>query len=415
MAAFCAGAVPGAAQKFIPKSIQFQGDPEYSAQELMDAAGLKTGVALNFADMSGYTQHLLESGVFANAAFKFDGRDLVFSLVPSPDLYPIRLANLPLAPDTDLNRKLHDKFPLYHGKVPADGGLEESVRIELQALLAEQKIEATVTATAAADPITHKVNAVAYSVSSPQVFIGEVKLDGVSPRYAGAVEKAVDEAAKLPFDTENSAGSLRQAVEQVYHDRGYAAVKVKVTRSGAPMAASDGMHVPFSIAVEEGCVYKVAAIHLPDGAPLSQQEIEKVLADRSETSIEGIRIRSVWMLLSERYKAQGHMDCRITPTAHFDEAAGTVSYDVEVNPGPVYHLGFVRFENVSDQMLSLLMRYWQMMPGDVFDESYVSQFIYKAKEQDPVLRRSLEGVKVSFDANADPQALQVNLVIRLSR
>ena len=38
---FLSTALPVTAQKFLPKSIQFKGDPEYSDQELMAAAGLK--------------------------------------------------------------------------------------------------------------------------------------------------------------------------------------------------------------------------------------------------------------------------------------------------------------------------------------------------------------------------------------
>jgi hypothetical protein len=92
-----------------------------------------------------------------------------------------------------------------------------------------------------------------------------------------------------------------------------------------------------------------------------------------------------------------------------------VNYTVEIQTGPVYHLGFVKFDNVSDQMRSLLMRYWQMMPGDPFDESYVASFIVKAQQADPVLARSLSGVKTTFDAKADPQTHDVNVVIHLAR
>jgi len=60
---------PAVAQKFIPKSIKFQGDPEYSDRELM-AAGLKKGVAFSFTDMSGYTRKLLDTEVVSNVAFK---------------------------------------------------------------------------------------------------------------------------------------------------------------------------------------------------------------------------------------------------------------------------------------------------------------------------------------------------------
>jgi len=38
--------LPAAAQKFIPKSIKFQGDPNYSTGELTPASGLKPGTIL---------------------------------------------------------------------------------------------------------------------------------------------------------------------------------------------------------------------------------------------------------------------------------------------------------------------------------------------------------------------------------
>ena len=39
-------------------------------------------------------------------------------------LYPLRLENLPLAPGKDLDTALQARLPLYHGKVPSEGGLD---------------------------------------------------------------------------------------------------------------------------------------------------------------------------------------------------------------------------------------------------------------------------------------------------
>ncbi len=49
------------------------------------------------------------------------------------------------------------------------------------------------------------------------------------------------------------------------------------------------------------------------------------------------------------------------------------------------------------------MRNWQMMPGDPFDETYVSSFMLAAQKSDPVLQRTLAGVKASYDVHADPE------------
>lgn len=413
--AFFAAFNHASAQKFQPKTIQFQGDPEYSTEELLAAAGLKKGAVLGYTDMQEYSKRLLGSGVFASVAFKFDGQDLIFLLAPSSDIYPIHLENIPLTPGPDLDAKLHEQLPLYHGKVPAQGGLSEDVRAALERMLAAEGLKTSVLATTAADLNTHLVNAVSYSIAAPPVQISVARVDGVSDGFQGEVRATLDEAAKNPFSTADSASNMERMVEQFYGDRGYAAAKVEVMRSGDPSLASDAIVVPFAVQVSEGRIYRVVSIQLPPGTPVTQAEIDKALAAGPGGAPVGVRVRSIWMSISNRYRAKGNLDCKVTPHAVFDDADATVSYTADVDPGPVYHLAFVKFDNVSDELRTLLIHNWEMMPGDPFDESYVATFITKVQQQDPVLRRSLSGVKVTFDVTANQDTHDVNVVIHLAR
>src|SRR5579871_4949257 len=144
--------LPAMGQKFLPKSIQFKGAPEYSDQELLAAAGLKKGMVLSYAEMNDHSKQLLDSGVFDTLSFKFDGQDLIFQLTPSTNLLSIRLENLPLTPGKDLEARLHEKVPLFHGRVPSDGALTEDVRAQLEAMLSAQGIKVPVIATPVGDP-----------------------------------------------------------------------------------------------------------------------------------------------------------------------------------------------------------------------------------------------------------------------
>jgi len=179
------------------------------------------------------------------------------------------------------------------------------------------------------------------------------------------------------------------------------------------VASDSGIQVPFTLAVTEGRQYKIGTVSLPPDAPVTQAEVDKILNSQSATP-QAVRLRSVWALVGHRYHSKGNIDCKITPQSAFNDATGTVSYTAMIDPGPVYHLGFVKFDNVSDQVRSLLMHDWTLMPGDAFDESYVSNFIVQARQKDPVLRPMLADVKESYDAKADPETHQVNLVIRLA-
>ena len=150
-------------------------------------------------------------------------------------------------------------------------------------------------------------------------------------------------------------------------------------------------------------------------ALITQDEISNAAAARGESAEKWLTPRTVRSMIESRYKSNGYLDYTVTPRPQIDEAAGTVSYNMEIDPGPVYHLAFVKFDNVSDDLRKLLMRNWQMFPGDPFDDSYVSTFMIKAQTSDPVLARTLAGVKVAYDVRADPNTHDVNLIIRLER
>jgi outer membrane protein assembly factor BamA len=406
---------PSAAQKFQPKSIQFKGDPEYSDQELLDAAGLKKGTVLTSAEMNDHSKLLMDSGVFDNLTYKFDGADLIFSLTPAELMYPIRLENLPLTvTGKDLDTKLHDRLPLYHGKVPSEGTLLDSVRAALEDLLAAQGIKATVSATPFGVAGTRKVSAMNFSITTPLVRVGALQLQGVSPDFQARVQAIADHATGSPFDTENSASNLEHAFQMFYADEGYAGAKAHAVRSGGPVIGAAAVDIPYSVTVDSGPLYKLGAIHLPADSLVTQADIDKITGAQAGLA-KGVTVRSIWEMIANSYKSKGYMSFMLTPHPQFDEAAGSVSYAVDFNPGPVYHLGLVRFENVSDDLRMLLMRNWQMLPGDPFDNSYVARFVLDARKSDPALQRTLATAKVSYDMRLDPATHEVNLVIRLEK
>lgn len=410
-------ALNAAAQKFQPRTIQFKGDPEYSVQELMAAAGLTKGAILSSTEMNDHSKRLMDSGVFDNLTYKFDGQDLIYSLTPSAQLYPIRLENLPLAPGADLDNKLHSRIPLYHGKVPAEGTLLDDVRKGLEEMLATEGIKTTLTAVPYSDRKTGRKEptAISFSISDPPVKVGPLQVAGVSPDFASKLlplEKGLSEQA---FDSANSTANLESAFRSFYEDQGYAGVKVHAALSGDPVVAADSIRVPFAITVEEGRRYKLGAVQLPADAPVEKEEVAKILSSSTPDQSRGVGLRTLWSVVAQRYRSKGYLDCVLTPHAQIDEAAGVVNYTLDVTPGPVYHLAFVKFADVSDDLRSLLMKSWQLLPGEPFDPTYAATFMLKAQTQDPVLRKSLAGVKGKFDVTADPQTHEVSLVVRLER
>jgi outer membrane protein assembly factor BamA len=414
-----ASTLPAAAQTFIPQSIQFKGAPEYTNQELLAAVGYKMDTPIAYSEVKSHAQRLLDTGLFESASFTYSGVDLIFTLVPSTVHYSVRLQNLPLTPGKELDAALHDRIPLYHGKVPFDGGLSEQVRQALVAMLAAKGIQATVTATPYTDQKLHEVTAMSYAITVPPVKLGEIHLKGVSPGLQAKGEVVASRAMKTDYDTENAAGNIEHAFALFYSDEGYPAVKVHAEQMGNLVVGSEAIEIPFNVIVEEGRPYKLGSIHLPSGEPLTMEEINKTTGAGSN-SIEtqsvngGVTLRSALFYVTGQYKSKGYMDCVVTPRPQYDDANGIVHYILEVQTGLVYTMGKLTIENGADDLRAAMLAAWKLPEGAVFSEKAIRDY-YTSQSDKTALGRTFASVNCKYNMAANTQTHTVDVTLRLEK
>jgi outer membrane protein assembly factor BamA len=411
--------VPAAGQKFLPKTIQFKGDPEYSNEELMAAAELKEGTVLDSDGMKNHSQKLIDSGVFDTLNYKFDGVNLIYTLVPSTSLYPARLGNLPITPGKELDAALHKRLPLYHGKVPFDGGLAEQVRKTLEEMLVAKGIQATVAATPYTDQKLVQVTAIVFSITAPAVRVGEIHLQGVSPEMQAKVKVVADRTTKTPYDTENSAGNIEHAFALLYSDEGYAAVKVHAASSANPALGSEAIDIPFNVTVEEGRHYKLGSIRLPSGELLTLAEINKIAGAGSNAtekmSIQGgVTLRSALLAVTGECKSKGHMECVVTPHPQYDDANGIANYTFEIQPGPVYTMGKLTIDNGAEDLRAAMLAAWKLPVGAVFSEKAIHDYFTLQGDKTP-LGRTFASALCKYKMAANIETHTVDVTLRLER
>lgn len=402
---------PLTAQKFLPKSIQFQGAPEYSDEELLAATGLKKGVVLSYTDMQDYTKRLMDSGVFASDAFKFDGQDLIFLLTPSTDLFPIRLENLPLIPGSDLDAKLHEQLPLYHGKVPAEGGLTEDVRRALEQMLASKGLKASVTPTAS---VTQgEAGFVSFSIVSPPVVVGEIRVGSNSAALDPGAQDILAKLMGSPYDVAGSISQLTTYLGNYYRDKGYQEVGVEAA-AGEASATDTAIRVPFEVSVTPGIQYRLAGVTLAPDLLVTQADFDRQAQIHPGDIADGQHVTQNWEFISHQYHNHGYVKASVHAAPTFDREKGTVSYTVTADPGPVYTMGTLSIENVSDELRSRMLVAWKMPRGSVFNEGAIRGF-FATYMVNPDLERVFATVNVKYTMHLNDDNHSVDLVLRLER
>jgi outer membrane protein insertion porin family len=399
--------------KLPPQAIRFQGAPQYTQQELLAAAGLNPGTRLNSGEIKARAKQLNDTGLFKEVKFSSDRKTLLFTLTPSSQLFPMHLENVPLNPGKELEAKLHERFPLYRGLVPASGSMVEGICRTFEEMLASEGAKTTVKAALTSGLGPQKLTAVNFRVASPAVRIGRIQLAGVSPAMQAKASLLASGQAENSFDTENTAIGLQRAFEDLYHDQGYAAVQVDVAQAD-PLSVSDqSIDVSYAVTIKEGGIYKLGTIDLPAGALITRTEVEKKLSKSPGRT--GRPLDLFVLAVREAYSAKGYLDCSIVLHPSFNEATHIVNYGLEIAPGSQYRLGSVKFDGAPDAMAAKLRLAWKMASDDVFDESYLSNFAALAQKRDKPLSKWMQTVITTYDFKADPATHEVNCIFHFAK
>jgi outer membrane protein insertion porin family len=80
------------------------------------------------------------------------------------------------------------------------------------------------------------------------------------------------------------------------------------------------------------------------------------------------------------YGSRGYVTAAVKADAQFDDAAGAVAYELVVTEGSVYHMGELEFRGIDNGLTAKLRAAWKIRPGDVYDVTYLNEFLPQARK-----------------------------------
>ncbi|HSY03251.1 MAG TPA: POTRA domain-containing protein, partial [Acidobacteriaceae bacterium] len=395
--------LPAYAQKLTPKKISFEGTTASQA-ELLAVMGLKPGASILQADMQAGAQKLMDTGMFADVHFTYDGVDLHYAITPATDVMPVHYANFPWWDEASLNAAVAAKVMLFHGGLPMESSLIQPVTDALTALLAAKGVQATVTETP--EPNAGKDTGIQFHIDAPAVEMGPVTFTGASSAWAEPVGRIQTAAAGHTFDSAAEA-TLFTALRAIYHRQGYLEMAMNGFAHGDPQVVDGKVMVPVSATIVEGSQYRVASITLAGGSLMSPEDFAKLAKLKAGDVANEDLLRGTMAGLVRPYKAHGYMDVKIDAAPRFDAENHTVTYAVTVVPGPIYHMGELSLVGLNEQQRAEVLKYWPLQEGDVYDATVSTDFLLKNK----AVLKTLAGWSGGWKAYAHEDTHVVDLVV----
>ena len=400
-------------------SVTVSGNKRFSEKDILAASGLQIGTTAVEDDFKKAARRLGDIGVFSDIGFSYSyssaGTKLVFQVTENEKFVGVRFEDFVWFSDEELLRRIKERAPMFNGELPLSGNLADRVSDVLQALLVENSIPGNIEFERAGKP-NGPVDSILYRISEVLIQIRNVE-------FAGAGESelpALKEAARRVFDREYSRSILNALVEHqllpVYYARGF--LKASFGEPQPKVIKKPGIEseegprnltiVDVTFPVTPGEQYKIRDLQWSGNQVFSTDVLSKMVRVHSGDVANTARISDNLKDVQKLYGSRGYVAATVKPEIEYDDAAGSVLIRINVKEGAQYHMGELEYRGLDNSLTAKLRNAWKIRSGDIYDASYLSEYLAAAQK---LLPSGLDwDVASHVTANVRDKTVDVDLV-----
>ncbi len=372
-------------------SVKAIGSKRFTQQEIATASGLPVGTVAHEEDFQKAARQLGESGAFSNIDYTYsysgEGTELQFKVTDADKFVPVHFTDFVWFSENDLIRKLHQRIPLFDGELPISGKLPAQVSDVLQALLDENGVPGQVQYAGMQDK-NGKVESIDYNVVGVSIRIHHAEFPGAGaaelPLLQTAAEKLIGREYSRPYMNNFTQGSILP----IYRERGYlrascAPAEPKVVKVAPSEWNGNGQPPTFvdvTFPVTPGIRYKVAGWDWSGNKVIATSELQPLIQAKVGQIANMEQLHDDLRIVQRLYGSRGYILAGVKANAEFDDNAETVSYHLVVDEGSLFRMGDLEFRGLDNNLTAKLRAAWKLRPGDVYDVTYLQEYLAVARK-----------------------------------
>jgi outer membrane protein assembly factor BamA len=376
--------------------VKVTGSKRFTSEEVAAASGLPLGTIAREEDFKKAARQLGESGAFSKIAYTFTyssaGTKLEFQVTDDNKFVPARFSDFVWFTDEELLQKVHERIPLFKGELPANGRLPDQVSDVLQALLVENGVPGHVeylrnNVLSKNDKSEH-LESIVYNVAGVSIRIHRVEFSGAGAAELPLLNAAAEKLIDLEYSRDFMANFIRRTLVPIYREHGYlkascAAPQPKVVTPPVSDPADNRTKPTFvdlTFAVNPGIQYKLSRWYWTGNKTIPGDTLDPLLHAKTAQVANTIQLDNDLRAVQDLYGSRGYVLATIKVEAELDDNSGTVAYHLLVDEGAIFHMGELEFRGIDNNLTARLQAAWKLRPGDVYDATYLKEFLPEARK-----------------------------------
>lgn len=372
-------------------SVKATGSKRFTQQEIATASGLPVGTVAHEEDFQKAARQLGETGAFSNIDYHYsylgEGTVLEFRVADADKFVPARFTDFVWYSDQQLLHTLHDRVPLFDGELPTSGRLAGQVSDVLQALLVENAVPGQVEYVRN-EGKNGKLESIDYNVVGVSIRIHNADFPGAGSGELTALDSAAERLVGREYSRAYMSSFVEQTILPIYHERGYlkascAPAEPKVVKPSSPGSDANGQpptYVDVTFPVTPGLQYKLSGWEWSGNSVVPAGELQALIHAKTGQIANTVLLKEDLRAIQQLYGTRGYILAAVKVDANFDDDAKTVTYHLNVDESSQFRMGELEFRGLDNNLTARLSAAWKLRPGDVYDASYLQQFLPLARK-----------------------------------
>ena len=400
-------------------AVKVTGNQHFLENAIVAASGLQLGTTVTEDDFKKAATRLGAYGIFKDVGYTYSyssaGTKLELKVTEVDKFVPARFEDFVWFSDEDLLKRIQERAPLFQGELPLSGRLPDLVSDILQALLVENDIPGNVEYERAGAK-DGPVDAIVYRVADVLIQIHDIDFLGANPDDVPALKAASARLRETEYSRSVLSALVQHQLMPVYLARGYLKASFGTPQTKVvtkPSQENDsGLKrltvVDVTFPVVPGQQYKLRGIEWSGNKEFSTDVLQKMVRAPVGQPANTARLSDNLKDIQKLYGSRGYVTAAIKADADFDDAAGTVVLRLNVNEGPVYHMGELAIRGLDNSLEAKLRNLWKIRSGEIYNSTYLSEYLPEAHK---LLTASLDwDVASHVTANIRDKTVDVDLI-----
>jgi outer membrane protein assembly factor BamA len=366
-------------------AIKVIGNKRFPEDAIAATTGLQIGAPVVEDDFKKAIRLIGDTGAFTDVGYSFSfssaGTKLEIRVTEAQKFVPARFEDFVWFTDAEIRARIKEHVPLFDGQLPLAGRMTDEVSDVLQAMLVEGAIPGHVDFVKIGKE-DGPVEAIAFKVSEVLVRIRKIEFTGAGEAVLPALEAAAERIPSREYSKSRLNLFVQRQLLPVYYERGYLKAAfgdpqpkpVKEARENDDGPRNQSF-VDVTFAVTPGQQYKLKSIEWSGNHAFPTETLEKMVSLKPGQIANTARLSDDLKSVQTLYSSRGFMRESIKPEPQFDDGAGTVVIRLDVKEDVAYRMGDLEYRGLDNSLSDKLRNLWKIRPGDVYDATYLSEYL----------------------------------------